>query len=450
MPRGTVAKCARFLGFCWVLVARFVQAPLPGQRAPSKPRPVSRAVGASEVRARMWLAVVGCARVSRFDVRQARLRHGAAPRTGEPSRRPLMVLVAALLCLSGCGAPPSYLFQAAGGQLALYREARPIPEVIADPRTPESIRVLLREVPRVKAFALAHGLEVNDNYDDFVELNRPYVVWFVNGSDPLGFYPLAFWFPVVGTFPGLGWFDETEARRHAAELARGGWDVSVRGVRAFSTGGWFSDPIVSSMFTDSANAFGYLANVILHESLHATILVADQQFYNESLASFVGDQLTLRYLAHRFGENSEEMRIYRERELINDQVEQLIADRYDELEALYASNRSIHDKLIRKQQIMRELFVRVGFEDLPTNATLVGSRLYDVGQAEFKALLEQCGHDWQRFIRVTGSVNATQFGAPQEEDFTPIVKRLAARECKPFESRRPTRYRWGVRPARSP
>lgn len=355
----------------------------------------------------------------------------------------LLAWFATLLFALGCGAPPSYLFQAAGGQLDLYRQARPIPEVIADPRTPESVRELLSEVPKVKAFALSHGLQINDNYDDFVELNRPYVVWFVNASHPLGFYPLAFWFPVVGTFPGLGWFDETEARRHAAELARKGWDVSVRGVRAFSTGGWFSDPIVSSMFTDSANAFGYLVNVILHESLHATILVADQQFYNESLASFVGDQLTLRYLAQRFGEDSEEMRIYRERELLGDKVQQLIADRYDELEALYASNKSTRDKLIRKQQIMRELFVRVGFEDLPTNATLLGSRLYDVGQAEFKALLASCGHDWQRFIRVTGSVSSREFGMPQEEDFTPIVRQLTDRKCKPIKRRRPTRYRLG-------
>jgi predicted aminopeptidase len=365
--------------------------------------------------------------------------------TQKPERGYLeTLLLLGCFCIAlGCGAPPSYLFQAAGGQLDLYRRARPIPEAISDTRTPEAIRKLLREVPKVKAFAIANGLKVNSNYDDYVALNRPYVVWFVNASDPLGFYPLAFWFPVVGTFPGLGWFDESEARQHAAELARGGWDVSVRGVRAFSTGGWFSDPIVSSMFTDSENAFGYLVNVILHESLHATTLVADQQFYNESLASFVGDQLTLRYLAQRFGEASEEMRIYRERELLNGQAEQLVSDRYDELEALYASNKSIYEKLMRKQQIMRELFVRVGFEDLPTNATLLGTRLYDVGQAEFKDLLERCGHDWERFILVTGSVTRRQFGVPQEEDFTPIVRQMAARGCKPFAPPKSTRYRLG-------
>lgn len=441
MPRGTLAKCARFLGFCRVLVAQVVRnAWLSLSRAPQ--RLVWRCAGSDVGVAPLGPPVVRCASVSGFWLRQRSTRHIAVHRAGKPARL-LLAWFATLLFALGCGAPPSYLFQAAGGQLDLYRQARPIPEVIADPRTPESVRELLSEVPKVKAFALSHGLQINDNYDDFVELNRPYVVWFVNASHPLGFYPLAFWFPVVGTFPGLGWFDETEARLHAADLARKGWDVSVRGVRAFSTGGWFSDPIVSSMFTDSANAFGYLVNVILHESLHATILVADQQFYNESLASFVGDQLTLRYLAQRFGEDSEEMRIYRERELLGDKVQQLIADRYDELEALYASNKSTRDKLIRKQQIMRELFVRVGFEDLPTNATLLGSRLYDVGQAEFKALLASCGHDWQRFIRVTGSVSSREFGMPQEEDFTPIVRQLTDRKCKPIKRRRPTRYRLG-------
>src|SRR5690606_5007973 len=105
-------------------------------------------------------------------------------------------------------------------------------------------------VPHIKAYALENGLAISDNYDEFVALNRPYVVWFVNASHPLAFYPKTFWFPVVGSFPGLGWFDERTARRHAASLQREGWDVSVRGVRAFSTGGWFGDPIVSSMFTE--------------------------------------------------------------------------------------------------------------------------------------------------------------------------------------------------------
>ena len=349
-------------------------------------------------------------------------------------------LVSALLG-AGCGAPAKFVLHAAEGQLDLYRSSRPIADVVKDHRTPEDVRQLLSEVPRVKHFALEHGLAISDNYDNYVALHRRYVVWFVNASDPLVFYPKAFWFPIVGSFPGLGWFDEGLAKKHAAALSREGWDVSVRGVRAFSTGGWFSDPILSSMFTDSDNAVGYLVNVILHESLHATVLIKDQQFYNESLASFVGDQMTLEYLSQRFGPNSDVMTTYLEEVAKGEAAEQLLSDRYQELEVLYASELPVREKLLKKQKIMRELYVRLGFDDLPTNATLIGTRLYDVGQLEFAQLLKACGRDWNRFIFVTASVHGQHFEAPQQEQFAGLVSRMAERGCQPLAQRSPSRYR---------
>lgn len=386
-------------------------------------------------------AVVGCELVSAPSRRTPSRGPGSAPATFGRSWGFWLLGCLLFGACVGCGAPPSYLIQAAKGQYALYSSARPIQEVLRNERTPETTRVLLNEVPRVKAFALEHGLAINDNYDNYVALDRAYVVWFVNASHPLAFYPKTFWFPIVGSFPGLGWFHEKPAREQAAALARDGWDVSVRGVRAFSTGGWFSDPIVSSMFTDSDNAMGYLVNVILHESLHATVLVSNQQFYNESLASFVGDQMTLLYLSQRFGQDSEEMLMYQERQELGEEVEALLSDRYQELEALYASDLPVYDKLIKKQKIMRELFVRVGFDDLPTNATLLGTRLYDVGQDEFAELFAACNRDWARFISVTGSVKSRQFGAPQQEDFTALLKRMSKNGCQPLEPERRTRYR---------
>lgn len=341
----------------------------------------------------------------------------------------------------GCGAPPSFVLHAAGGQLDLYRSSRPIQSVVRDHNTPASVRTLLGEVPRVKQFAVEHGLAINDNYERYVDLRRRYVVWFVTASDPLAFYPVTFSFPVVGSFPGLGWFDETLAEEHAASLSEKGWDVSVRGVRAFSTAGWFSDPILSSMFTDSKNALGYLVNVVLHESLHATVLISNQQYYNESLASFVGDQMTLEYLRRYFGEDSEVMQIYLEEVAEGEQAEALLTARYDELERLYASDATLRDKLLRKQKIMRELYVRLGFDELPTNATLVGTRLYDVGQPEFQRLLVACDRDWNRFIQVTGSVRAQHFEISQQERFAEIVDEMAARGCKPLPRRRQSRYR---------
>lgn len=381
-------------------------------------------------------AVLGCGMVSGARSRCAPERERWSARFA----RCLSCCLAAGLLL-GCGAPSKFVFHAAGGQLDLYRSARPIKKVVSDERTPEPIRQLLSEVPRIKAFALDRGLAISDNYEEFVALDRPYVVWFVNASHPLAFSPKTFWFPVVGSFPGLGWFDEESARRHAASLEREGWDVSMRGVRAFSTGGWFADPIVSSMFTESDNAFGYLVNVILHESLHATVLVANQQYYNESLASFVGDEMTLSYLRRRFGQDSAELGVYLERTEQAAEAEALLASRYQALEALYNSDKPPRQKLIEKQKVMRELYVRLGFEELPTNATLIGTRLYDVGQAEFGELLSACDHDWPRFVRVTGSVRDRHFATQQQEDFVPLVRTMIERGCKPFGPSRPTRYR---------
>jgi predicted aminopeptidase len=239
----------------------------------------------------------------------------------------------------------------------------------------------------------------------------------------------------------LGWFDEQKALDFAKGLEVQGWDVSVRGVRAFSTGGWFTDPIVSSMFTESDNAIGYLVNIIFHESVHATVLIENQQYYNESLASFVADTMTPQYLRQRFGEESWELTIYLERRDQGLQAVQLVSRAYTKLVTLYASDRSEFDKRLEKLRVLRRLYVQLGFEDLPTNATLIGARLYDVGQTEFEQLYVACGRDWRRFLASVGSVRKRDFASAQQEAFGPVVDALSARRCEPWVKEPPSRYR---------
>lgn len=348
-------------------------------------------------------------------------------------------LLAVALGCSGVG--PGYVAQAAGGQLDLYRASRPIDEVVRDPGVGKQTKDLLREVAPVKDYARKRGLSVSDNYSNYVQLDRPYVVWFVNASLPLQFYPKTFWFPVVGSFPGLGWFDESEAVSFADELQREGWDVSVRGVRAFSTGGWFTDPIVSSMFTQTDNAVGYLVNIVLHESVHATVLIENQQYFNESLASFVADTMTPQYLYQRFGEHSWELDVYLERRAQGEQALEIVAKAYDSLEALYNSDKSDFEKTVQKQKTMRRLFVQLGFEEMPNNATLIGSRLYDVGKQEFARLYASCDENWRSFLRSVASLQPEHFGSLQREDFGPVVDQLSERDCVPHPPPRPSRYR---------
>ena len=146
-----------------------------------------------------------------------------------------LVLLVLLFGLGGCSTL-SYVAQAAGGQWELAAAARPIPEVIEDPATPPLTRRLLGEVESVRRFAWQNGLNVSGNYEKYVELDRDYPIWFVNASQPLAFRARLFSFPIIGSFPGLAWFDKANAERFRDSLAAKGLDVNMRGVSAFSTG----------------------------------------------------------------------------------------------------------------------------------------------------------------------------------------------------------------------
>lgn len=324
-----------------------------------------------------------------------------------------------------------FVTQATLGQLDLVTSARPIDEVIADPTTTPRVRDLLSEVVSVKQFGTRHGLEMHENYEEYVELDRPFVVWFVTASEPLAFVPKTFTFPVVGSFPGLAWFDENDAREFAEELEGEGWDVFVRGVGAYSTGGWFDDPILSSMFADVPGGLGFLVNVVLHESFHATVLVGNQQYFNESLASFVANQLTPVYLRERFGPESQELREYLGAQANGRVVIEILANAVQQLNTVYLSPLPIEQKYREKARITSELQTRLQLPERPNNASLFGFSLYHEGEAEMRRLLAACP-SWPAFISAVGSLTEDQFPVEQSPVIGPVFDLLTARGCLPL------------------
>src|SRR3972149_972032 len=212
-------------------------------------------------------------------------------------RRTPCLLAVVALASAGCFSA-RYVAQATSGEFRILHAARPIPEAVADPRVPARIGRLLLSVRTIKAYARARGLRPTGNYESYADLRRSAAVWVVQGCAPLAFDVKRWRFPIVGTIPYLGFFDEGAARRYAGALARQeGLDVDVRVASAFSTLGWFHDPVLSTMIPGTDDALGELANVVLHESVHATLYVKDQSAFDESLASFVADRLTLPWLA---------------------------------------------------------------------------------------------------------------------------------------------------------
>jgi predicted aminopeptidase len=332
-------------------------------------------------------------------------------------------LAAVVAGTAGACTIPRYLSQAAVGQLELLTDARPIDEVIADPDVPERTRVLLAAIPGMKAFGARFGLDTARNYRTFTQLEGDAAVWFVGAAPRLSFEPRKWCFPIVGCFTGVGWFDEEDAVRHRAELERDGWDAMARPAIAYSTGGWFPDPVVSSMLSDEPDAWAELANVILHESVHATILVPDQPFFNEGAASYIADAMTDEWLVATFGPDSPERLLYR-----SDQAERaarvgrmLVA--YQELDTLYGSAAPDRQKLARKRAIIDKVVADLALRYRPNNASLVEVRVYQASRGGFARVHASCG-GLAPMVAAARRLTRKDFQADLQEALDPVMARL--------------------------
>jgi len=164
-----------------------------------------------------------------------------------------LLLLVTMALGSGCFTT-GYLLQAASGQYELLHVARPLSVVREDPAVPPRIRALLSKVPAIKRYGQLNGLTPTGNYERYAELHRPAAVRVVQGCKSLAFEPKRWAFPLVGTVPYPGFFNPEAARAFAAELAKqeGDLDVTVRTASAYSTLGWFKDPVLSTMMPVNA------------------------------------------------------------------------------------------------------------------------------------------------------------------------------------------------------
>lgn len=340
----------------------------------------------------------------------------------------LLVAAALLLCQSGC-TTAAYLAQAGAGQLDLMLRSRPIPHVLADPKTPPRLRDLLGQVARIKAFGERHGLTATSSYTRYVALDRPVVVYVVTACEPLRFHSKTWSFPIAGKVPYLGWFDKDRALAYAEGLRDEGWDADVGGASAYSTLGWLDDPILSTMIPDGDDAPGNLAEVVLHESLHATLYVNGQSPFNENLASFVGERLGRRYLDETFGPASPEKEAYERSEAEGRARREAMHEAYLRLKALYASSRHDEEKLDEKRRLLTELRAKIGFKRPINNATLAELETYHASSPELEALLSACGGSFPRFLAAVKTLGPRSFEKPLERDLGKVVGPLIDGGC---------------------
>lgn len=211
----------------------------------------------------------------------------------------LITLFSALL-IAGCQLP--YLAKSAFHQTKILTQRKDLQKVLTDPTVSADNKRKLKIAQLAREYASGKlGLKVKDNYTTFVQLENSYVTYVVNASDKYALKSFTWWFPIIGSVPYKGYPDEKEAEAEAESLKAQGFDTYVRGVSAYSTLGWFSDPILSSMLNYKDHD---LVNTIIHESAHSTVYIKSSADFNESLAVFVGDLGTEKFYLEHEGENS--------------------------------------------------------------------------------------------------------------------------------------------------
>lgn len=331
-------------------------------------------------------------------------------------------LILCAVCLSGCGL--RYLWHVAVGQVSILARQRPVEEVLQDDRRTPQEQQKIRLILDVRAFAISQlGLHDSHSYTTFVSLARPYVSYNLSAAQPDALTPYSWRFPFLGRTPYKGFFDKEYALCEQRQLEDQGYDTYLRGVRAYSTLGYFTDPILSSML--AYNDFS-LINTIIHEMLHQTVWIKGSVSFNESLANFVGERGTLAYLAQRYGVDALEYQRYRDQRADAVVFEDYMHAIIERLEALYHEPISRADKLHRRAQLFAEavaaypeVFPRMKTPDYRTfferqplnNAVLLAFRVYHSDPAFFERALAEQGGDLRRMIAFFKTLRADQIPA---------------------------------------
>jgi predicted aminopeptidase len=206
----------------------------------------------------------------------------------------LLMAGAAAIMLASCSSL-NYYAQAAQGQLSLLNDARPIEEWLSDHNTNAKLKLRLATARQIRTFAVQElGLPDNNSYKNYASLARPFVLWNVVATPELSLKPVQWCFPVAGCVSYKGYYDKNDAVLFARGLREEGHDVQVGGVPAYSTLGWFNDPLIST-FINYPDA--ELARLLFHELSHQVVYVPGDSQFNESFASAVEEAGVERWLS---------------------------------------------------------------------------------------------------------------------------------------------------------
>src|ERR1043166_8824 len=342
-----------------------------------------------------------------------------APRRRFARRALLFCAIAAFV--TGCNTV-SYYQQAVVGQYEILAKREPIDDVLARTNTTAALREKLRLVLDVRKFAERElKLKTDGHYAKYADLGRRYVVWNVYAAPEFSLEPKRWWYPVVGKLKYRGFFSEKDARECAEKLAWEGYDVHVGGVDAYSTLGFFKDPVLNTFIHYTAPD---LAEILFHELAHQRVFAKGDTDFNEAFATAVGEEGVRRWLAvHGDAKSRADYELELQRK---EQFVALVMNAREELKKVYGeeaahaprlvekpgSEALVAEKRARKAEVIAKL--RADYEKLKAswggyaaydnwfkrpinNARLNTIATYETLVPAFKQLLAQDGGDLQKF-----------------------------------------------------
>ncbi len=288
----------------------------------------------------------------------------------------------------------------AKGQYKVITQSRPIAEVMADPAFPDSLKKRLLLVNEIRQYAIdSLGLKDTDSYHKLYDLKGKPIAYMLIVAHQYELVPVTWKFPIIGEFPYKGFFELEKVKKERDDWKAKNYDTRISEVAAYSTLGWFKDPILSSMLTYDD---GRLAEVLIHEMTHATVFIPGKVEINENLANFVGDYGAERFLKYKYGVISKQVLEYQENKVFGDKFVKHINRGTLSLDSLYKTFKPT-DAVAKKDTLKYHFIEKIvssidtlyqalpnakphkfDIKKLPNNAYFVSFKTYNAKQNEFE------------------------------------------------------------------
>lgn len=317
----------------------------------------------------------------------------------------LMPLLSALSGCTGVG----YYAQSLKGHVEIMAARQDVDKLIRDAATPEPVQAQMASARDIRQFA-TDRLDLPDNasYRSYVDIGRDYVTLAVFAAPEFSLMPKVWCFPVFGCVPYRGYFSRESAIRTSRALQAEGLDVHVSGITAYSTLGWSSDPLLSTMFAEDKT---HLASLVFHELAHQRVYVNDDTAFNEAFAVVVETTGVKVWL--RAGGDAAGLRGYEAGLKRSDDFVALVAKTRDELGRIYASGGNAADMRAAKSAAIDRLRARHrrmrdgrwggyggydGWIAAPiNNAKIAATSVYNDLVPAFQRLHDLCAGDYPKF-----------------------------------------------------